>query len=119
MKGVKITLFLLALILFVSNYKICDYFYYNEEIKDIKLWWGLKSNIYAIIVALLFLGSSLGQKGWIRFILEVGVGFAISNVIDKVWYNVLEFTTSDIYMIIITISVASYNYYKDARRGNK
>ncbi len=115
MKGVKITLVILAILLFVSNYKICDYFYYVNGELDAKGWWGLKSNIYAVIVALVFLSSSIGSRGILRFFLDVGVGFAIANVIDKVYFNVIEFTTEDIYMIIIVISISAFDAYKNSK----
>lgn len=121
MKEVKITLYILALILFVLNYQICDYFYYNDEIKDIKKWWGLKSNIYAIIMMLVFLASKINTKGILKFILNIGIGLCISNVIDKVFFNVLVFTESDFYMIALTFLFSLYDYIKDFKneRTNK
>ena len=110
MKGVKISLYTIALILFVSNYTICDFFYYNEEIKDIKKWWALRSNICAVIIMLVFYASLIGTKGVLRLILSIGVGLCISNVIDKVYFNVLDFTYTDIIMITLTICVSLYDY---------
>lgn len=115
MKEVKIYLYILIIILFVSSYNICDYFYYNDEVKDVKLWWGLKSNIYAIIIALTFYASSINVKGVLRLVLNIGVGLAISNVIDKCFFNVLEFRYNDILMIILTVSFAVLDYLKGLR----
>ena len=118
MKEVKIFLVFLGIFLFVGNYSICDYFYYNDEVKDIKAWWGLKSNIYAIILALVLLSYSLGLKNrYLRFILEIGVGFSVSNVIDKVFFDVINFTKSDVIMIVITFGVAIYNFKRYGRKN--
>ena len=84
MKEVKISLYTIALILFVSNYTICDFFYYNEEIKDIKKWWALRSNICAVIIMLVFYASLIGTKGVLRLILSI--------------------------MILLTICISLYDY---------
>ena len=115
MKGVKIIIYVLALLLFVLNYQICDYFYYNDEIKDIKKWWGLKSNIYALICGLVLYGSLIGSKGLIRFVLAVFTGFCMSNIIDKIYFNVINFTYNDIIMIILTICFAYLDYLKNGK----
>tara|TARA_R110001606_G_scaffold394737_1_gene565936 strand:- start:1276 stop:1626 length:351 start_codon:yes stop_codon:yes gene_type:complete len=110
MKEVKIFLYSIAILLFVTDYQICDFFYYNNEVKDIKKWWGLRSNIYAIIILIVFYASLIGTKGFIRLILSIGVGLCASNVIDKVFFNVLEFTYADVIMIILTICISIYDF---------
>jgi len=112
MKEVKIILFIFCIILIVCNYSICDYFYYNEEIKNIKNWWKLKSIIYGIIMMTLFYASLINTKGLLKFVLSIGLGFCISNVIDKVFFNVLEFKYNDIIMIILTFCFAALDYLK-------
>lgn len=116
---VKNTAYILAILLFVSNYQICDYFYYNEDVKDLSKWWGLKSNIYAVVLTLVFYASLINTKGITRLILDIGFGLCIANVIDKVFFNVLEFNEKDIIVIGLTL-IISYNDYlnnlkKDAR----
>ena len=117
MKEVKIYLYLIAIILFASSYQICDFFYYNDEIKNIKQWWDLRSNIYAIIMMLIFYASLINNKGVLKLILSIGFGFCFSNVIDKVFFNVLDFNYKDIIMIILTICISLYNYLNE--RPNK
>ena len=119
MKEVRKLLFIASIILFVSSYKICDFFYYNDDIKDLKLWWDLKSNLYSTIILLVFYASSIGRKGVLRFILNIGVGFAFSNVIDKVFFNVLEFNQNDIVMIILTVCFSVLSYLKDRNNWRK
>lgn len=103
---VKIFLVIVSVILFVSNYQICEYFYP----KDVEKWWGLKSNIYAVIVGLVFASASIGVKGALRLVLNIGLGLAISNIIDKCYFNVLEFRYNDIIMIVLTISFSLHKY---------
>ncbi len=107
MKRAKIFLTITAILLFVFNYQICEYFYPLKP--QLKSWWTLKVNIYAVIMMLIFLSQSLGSKKWLRFFLEIGVGFSISSVIDKLYFSVHDFTNSDIYMILITVAFATYN----------
>lgn len=110
-KIIKISLVILAITLFVGNYHICEYFHPN----DVTAWWDLKSNNYAIIIALCFLSCNIGSKGWLRFFLSVGVGLSISNVIDKIYFDVLVFTNSDYFMIIATLILSFW----DARKSLK
>ena len=119
MKEVKKMLFIISIILFVSSYKICDFFYYNDDVKDLNKWWDLKSNIYAVIMSLIFYASSIKSKGFLKFILNIGVGFAISNVIDKIFFNVLVFNENDIIMIILTVCFSVLNYLKDRKNWKK
>ena len=107
---VKKFLHILAILLFVSNYQICDYFYFVDGVLDKKGWWGLKLNIYAVVLAIIFYASRIGSKGFLRFILNIGIGFTISNMIDKCYYNVLEFRYNDIIMIILTVCFSLYEY---------
>lgn len=116
MKEVKIILIIISILLLFFNPQICDYFYYNDEIKNIKNWWKLKSIIYGIIMMLLFYASRINTKSLLKFVLSVGLGFCISNVIDKVFFNVLEFRYNDIIMIILTFCFATLDYLKDRKK---
>tara|TARA_R110002126_G_C10066915_1_gene462245 strand:- start:8 stop:361 length:354 start_codon:yes stop_codon:yes gene_type:complete len=113
MKEFKIYIYLIAIILFASSYQICDFFYYNDEIKDLKKWWSLRSNIYAIIVMMIFYASLIKSKSYFKLILSIGAGFCFSDVIDRVFFNSLEFDYKDIIMIILTICIALYNYLNE------
>ena len=119
MKEVKIYIYLIAIILFISSYQICDFFYYNDEIKDLKKWWSLRSNIYAIIVMIIFYASLINAKGFLKLILSIGVGFCFSDVIDRLFFNSLEFDYKDIIMIILTICISIYKYLDTYERPNK
>lgn len=117
MEEVKRIVYIVAILLFVFNYSICDFFYYNDDVKDIQKWWGLKSNIYAIIVMMVFYASIINTKGVLRLILNIGLGLCVSNVIDKVFFNVLIFRYNDALMIILTLCFSFYEYLKDFKNG--
>lgn len=116
---VKKVAYILAILLFCFSYNICDFFYYNDEIKDVSKWWGLKSNIYAVIMMLVFFASLLNTKGILKLILSIGFGLCLSNVIDKVFFNVLEFRYNDVIMILLTISFAFYDYLTHLQHGSR
>lgn len=113
MTKIKITLIILAILLYIGNYQICEYFYPT----DIKSWWGLKVNIYGIIIALLFASQTINTKGFLKLFATIGSGFAIASVIDKVWYNVRDFNYNDVFMIVITISLALFDYLKNYKNA--
>lgn len=103
---VKIFLVVASVVLFVFNYQICEYFYP----KDVEKWWGLKSNIYAVIIGLVFASASIGVRGVLGLVFNIGLGLTISNIIDKCYFNVLEFRYNDIIMIVLTISFSLLKY---------
>ena len=114
MKEVRVFITVLAIVLFVSNYAICDYFYYVDGVLDSNGWWGLKSNIYAMTIVLLLQSLSIdSEKGFLRFVLQVGSGLAVSNFIDKAYFNILIFNEKDIIMIIATVLFAFADYHKE------
>ena len=79
---------------FVGNYNICNYFYPLNTEEHINMWWVMKMDIYALIVALCFILASLDRTTNIKirlleqFITSVGIGLAVSNVIDRHLHNV-------------------------------
>lgn len=118
MKNIKILVYSIALALFFCNYHICEYFYpYNDQ-ASIDSWWMLKNNIYAIIISLLFLASSFNSIGLTRFVLEVGIGVSLSNVIDRIYSDTTQFNRYDLLMIAITVIFAIIDYKKDELREN-
>ena len=117
MKEVKIYIYLIAIILFISSYQICDFFYYNDDVKNIQKWWGLRSIIYAIVMMLIFYASLINTKGVLRLILSISFGFCFSDVIDRLFFNVFEFNYNDLIMIILTLCISLYKYLDE--RSNK
>ena len=116
---VKKILYIIAIFLFCFNYKICDLFYYNDDIKDIKLWWGLKARIYDVVIFLVFWASLIDTKKWLKFILSLAVGLSLSSLIDKIYFDVFEFNQNDIVMIIITVCFSVLSYLKDKNNWRK
>ena len=114
----KKSIYIFALFLFCFNYKICDFFYYNDEIKDVKLWWNLKSGIYDVVIFLVFWASLMGTQKWLKFILSLAVGLSLSSLIDKIYFNVFEFNENDIIMIIITVCFAVLGVLKEKKIGS-
>ncbi len=105
----------IVLILFVGNYKICDYFYST----DIESWWILRTKIYSIMFVLFWQMAIFETKGIARLILSIGLGFSFSDVIDRIIFNNTNFTRSDIFMILITITFANIDYVRNRSNGVK
>lgn len=100
-----------AVLLFVFNYLICELFYKN----DIEKWWELRTNISAIVVMLCFYSVKIEKTPVTNLIANLGIGFSVSDVIDRWVFDVNQFTKSDVLMIIITIGFSSYNYVRQRR----
>ena len=105
----RLFLIILTLFLFVGNYEICCLVYPD----NIDKWWGLKQNIYNVIIAIcLYLAYNENDNKITKFILSVGIGFAVSNCIDRIFFNINYFTFSDYFMILITIFIAIWKFKK-------
>ena len=102
--------------MFSLNYQICEYFYPLNDDESIRLWWHLKNHIYGIVTATMLIASSMGVKGILRFVLDIGVGFTVSNVVDRLYFNTTQFTKADILMILLTFLFAIIDYKKDELR---
>lgn len=103
----------LSLFFFIANYHICWYFYPLNTEEHISNWWVMKVNIYCLVIAFCYL--ALAQKKSTNkriffieeFIISFGVGFAISNVIDRFILDNTLFTWSS-YLPLILIAIVSY-----------
>jgi len=117
-KNLRVLIIIFAVTLIPLNNHICDYAYPLNDDSSIKAWWYLKEDIYGVVIALVLLSYSISMKGILRFVLEVSVGLTLSNVIDRLYFNVREFTKADIIMIIVTFLFAIIDYKKDELREN-
>lgn len=110
--SVNLILSVIALLLFVFNYEICDIFYFN----DIPKWWDLKLNIYAVILAICAYLAQLDNKGKIeKFILLLFSAFAVSDIIDRVFFDITIRQLNDIISIIIALITSYYKVYVSRR----
>lgn len=108
----KFYLSLLIVFLFIGNYEICNLVYTN----DIDKWWELKQNIYNVIIALcLHISQSNTDSKHVKFILNMGLVFALSNCIDRIFFDINYFQTNDIIAIIISIAFSIKKYYNGSR----
>ena len=75
-----------------------------DDENSIELWWMLKIDIYAFVVALCFIlaaqkpNDNVRLKLIERFIMDVGIGLAVSNVIDRRLYDVRGYRIMDLAM---------------------
>jgi len=103
---------------FVCNYHICNYYYPLNKEEHVRLWWVLKMDIYALIVALCFILASLERTTNIRinliekFITSLGIGLAISNVIDRHFKGTESYVQTDIMIVLSVVLVSFYDFQR-------
>ena len=118
-KKSKCLLVFTAFILFIGNYHICNYFYPTNSEADVSGWWDLKANIYSLVICLLFTYCSIGKKGLRNIVFSVFAGLAVSDCIDRFFFDIRSFNVKDIVTIIITTAFAVYNNRKWLRKAIK
>ncbi len=109
----KLTLSTLVILFFIGNYHICNFFYPLNDAESVKLWWYLKTDIYVLIICLCYItltlkSSSIKRIKFIEdFIISFGVGFAVSNVIDR-WFLESYVFSWHAYYPLVLIAIVSY-----------
>jgi len=107
-KTYKVILASLVLLLWVSNYWICEYFYSSSKNE----WWALNLSIYNICIIISLLITSWETTGYYKILIEFITGLIIASVIDRVFSSTKTYTLSDLTMIFINITYALYNIIK-------
>ena len=109
----KFYLSLIIVVLFISNYQICELVYPN----DLNKWWELRQNIYNVIIAIsLYLAQSSTNNKNTQFILNMGIGIAIANCIDRIFFDINYFQINDIYTTLISLALSINKYYNGTNR---
>lgn len=118
-KKSKCLLVFIAFILFAGNYHICNYFYPTNSEADVSGWWDLRSNIYSLIIASLFTYCSIGKNGFRSIFFSVFAGLAVSDCIDRFFFDIRSFNVKDIVTIMITTALAVCNNRKWLQKAIK
>lgn len=101
-----------AIGVFVSAFWYCMYLYPLQS-QDTEFWM-LRTNIYAMLICMCFylVKLCITDNNKLHFIMSIGMGFSVSDVIDRVCFDIRIFTKEDVWMIVLTISIAAYEYRK-------
>lgn len=99
----KAILSIVIMVLFLSNYHICNLVYGDDLIK----WWKLKLIIYTVFVGLCFCLARIGTRKLTRFVLSLCIGFCLADIFDRVFFDCQTYKWWDIILIIATI-ITSY-----------
>ncbi|WP_298838835.1 hypothetical protein [uncultured Clostridium sp.] len=98
-----------SVLLFALNYNIANYILpYSINYDGCT---AIRYNIYALVIALFSICSLLEQTKFSKMILTIGIGFCVSDVIDRFIFNETDFKLiGDSIMILATIITALYKY---------
>lgn len=98
-----------ANILFFSSHFYCDYKCFNtlnpsnelvEKIGTDK-WWTIRCNLYAIIFFEIIVSSYFPKHKYSYFWMFFLLGLCISDIVDRMYFDINKFTTEDISMIVV------------------
>jgi len=108
----------LLVLLFGFGYVICNLFYPEYLLnkgEHADKWWDLRMNLYSVLIGGLFYTLTLKQSypKLERFVLEIGVGLSMSDIIDRLVFDVTKFTNSDYFMIFATLVFATIDFNRD------
>jgi len=112
-------------VLFLSVYQIANYFYPLDDAESVRNWWLLKVDLYAVVVGLAIVITTFDKYKDIKlarvqsFITSVGVGFAISNFIDRRFLNDRVLDMNDLLIIMFIIAMSQIRLTKILNKVNR
>lgn len=75
---------------------------------DMVLWYKVKQIIYNVCIGVAFFIAGYQSKDWAKFILHIGLGIVVSDIIDRVFFDVTTWNNYDILLLAINLIVCSY-----------
>lgn len=103
----RIALSIISLILFAFGYWICLFIYPDDVVK----FFELRMNIYScIILSCFYLASLNNSDKRVKLILDIGIGLSLSDVIDRLLFDITTFNANDYVLIVLTLLISIYNY---------
>jgi len=123
----KLILSILSAFIFPLSYWVCITIYPsaaisetdpNFSLEEVEKFTDLRFSVYAILCAICFINAGIEFKNnseWYKkltkWFLDVGIGFSISDIIDRFCFDITKFSDSDKVMIGITIISSTYFVY--------
>lgn len=119
MKYFLIFLSLVGIILFMGNYSICMWIYPPNQYPTYVEWWGLKQNIYNVIIAIFcFIAFYCSSDTFLKSILCFTFMACFANIIDRLFFSITSFQSNDIAMLIFA-SIFSVVFYFTQHNGRR
>lgn len=100
----KFVLFIAAIVLYLANFYICNFFA-GENIDD---WYKCRGILYTATFALLFAAGNIGATGKLRFILNIAFSIVVSDLIDRIFFDITTYQWKDLLTLILTLSTSFY-----------
>lgn len=92
---------LITVLLFGLNYPIAEFLAPWDIDPDKNL--SIRFNIYAMVMVFCFILTMAKLSPWCKFILSIGIGICVSDVLDRFVFDVTIFQWNDIVMLVLTI----------------
>ena len=90
--------------LYLTNYHICTLVYPD----DLTAWFKLRAILYTATFALLFAAGNIGATGKLRFILNIAFSVVVSDLIDRIFFDITTYQWKDLLTLILTLSTSFY-----------
>jgi len=115
--AVNVTIAFCSVVLFRVNFAICSHFYDVQV--DSMGWWRLRTNIYAVCFLMCYYIAKQRPTIGLNFIYSVGIGVAISDVVDRVFFDITQETKEDFWMVVLTFLFAIIEHVYDYRKRRR
>jgi hypothetical protein len=115
----------LTVFFFLASYHVCQYFYPLDTEDHIDNWWLLKADLYVLIYTLclslsFYPNSKIKKIKFISdFMMSFGMGFAISNTIDRWILDNRLFNWTSYYPLAILAFATFYSIKRINKQAEK
>jgi len=101
-QDLKLLLFISAFALYLANFHLCNIIAGDDLVEWYK-WRGIN---YTAIFALLFAAGNIGASGITRFVLNIAFSIVVSDLIDRIFFDITTYEWKDLLTIILTLSTS-------------
>lgn len=117
-KYLKLIVSTISVVLFISVYSICNYFYPESDPMSVRGWWHLKTDLYLALVAVWIIIAAMDRQTD-RSILKIqniitaiGVGYGVANFIDRRFIHDRDFGFNDLSIVLVIVFISTINLNK-------
>jgi hypothetical protein len=110
----KVFIAIAVLVFFIGRDYACKHFF--PEMRTVTGDWDGSNNLtmytYSMVILLSFLFGRLNSTTRShKFIWDVAVGVSLSDVVDRLWFDVTVFNESDYFLLALTIIMSYLDIY--------
>ena len=111
----KLVLSVASVIFWLTAHHVCNFIYPLNDEESVASWWYLKADFYVVIICMCYVIATLKSSSFKKvkfvedFMIQFGVIFATSNVVDRWILDSRVFMWSAYYPLLLIAFISYFN----------